>query len=206
MRVFSYVVARDYGFAPNPFWGYCTLATCKPQIRNSALAGDWVVGTGSVKYSLHENLVYAMRVTEAMTYEDYWRDPRFLQKRPVLNGSTVQWFGDNIYHRNPRTRRWMQESSHHSRDNGRPNRKNIERDTSTDRVLVSDDYVYFGRSAPRLPAQFRRIGSELWKNGAGHKCNFPETYVERIVAWIRSLDVSGCVDDPAEFAEIRQGV
>ena len=33
MKLFSYVVARDFAFAPNPFHGYCTLATCKPIIR-----------------------------------------------------------------------------------------------------------------------------------------------------------------------------
>ncbi|MFH1865797.1 MAG: hypothetical protein ABIK85_07930, partial [Candidatus Eisenbacteria bacterium] len=39
MRLFSYIVARDYGFAPNPFCGVCTLATCKPKIRESASVG-----------------------------------------------------------------------------------------------------------------------------------------------------------------------
>ena len=29
MSLFSYVVARDTGFAPNPSGGYCTLANCK---------------------------------------------------------------------------------------------------------------------------------------------------------------------------------
>ena len=47
MRLHSYVVARDYGFAPNPFFGVCTLATCKPKIRSAAKLGDWVMGTGS---------------------------------------------------------------------------------------------------------------------------------------------------------------
>ena len=47
MRLFSYVVARDYGFAPNPFFGVCTLATCKPIVRRVAAIGDWIVGTGS---------------------------------------------------------------------------------------------------------------------------------------------------------------
>ena len=46
MRLFSYVVAHDTGFSPNPFFGYCTLACCKPVIRRSAQAGDWVVGLG----------------------------------------------------------------------------------------------------------------------------------------------------------------
>ena len=47
MTIYSYVVARDYGFAPNPFYGCCTLATCKPIIRRMAQVGDWVIGTGS---------------------------------------------------------------------------------------------------------------------------------------------------------------
>ena len=44
MNLYSYVITRDYGFAPNPFWNICTLATCKPQIREHALKGDWVAG------------------------------------------------------------------------------------------------------------------------------------------------------------------
>ena len=32
-RVYMYVVDRDFGFAPNPFHGVRTLATCKPPIR-----------------------------------------------------------------------------------------------------------------------------------------------------------------------------
>ena len=46
-RIHSYVVRYDSGFAPNPFYGYCTLATCKPSIRKGADIGDWVVGSGS---------------------------------------------------------------------------------------------------------------------------------------------------------------
>ena len=45
--LFSYVVRYDSGFAPNPFHGFCTLATCKPGIRAHANVGDWVVGTAS---------------------------------------------------------------------------------------------------------------------------------------------------------------
>src|SRR5712671_5339411 len=38
MRLYSYVVARDFGFAPNPFFGVCTLATCKPDIRKGLMS------------------------------------------------------------------------------------------------------------------------------------------------------------------------
>lgn len=40
MKLFSYIVTHDAGFAPNPFWGYCTLACCKPAIRRTANVGD----------------------------------------------------------------------------------------------------------------------------------------------------------------------
>ena len=73
-KMYSYVVARDYGFAPNPFHGFCTLATCKPEIRRTAHVGDWIVGTGSKKKGRDAHVVYAMRVTEKMTFNAYWRD------------------------------------------------------------------------------------------------------------------------------------
>ena len=46
MKLYSYVMIYDTGFAPNPFWGYCTLATCKPGIRRPAEQGDWIIGSG----------------------------------------------------------------------------------------------------------------------------------------------------------------
>jgi hypothetical protein len=65
LRVFSYIVARDFGFAPNPFFGWCTLATCKLEIRRTAQIGDWVLGTGSAGSGHAGRAVYAMRVDGA---------------------------------------------------------------------------------------------------------------------------------------------
>lgn len=39
MRLFAYKMTHDTGFAPNPFWGYLTLATCKPKIREKKRRG-----------------------------------------------------------------------------------------------------------------------------------------------------------------------
>lgn len=154
MRLYTYIVARDYGFAPNPFQGYCTLATCKPQIRSCASIGDWVVGTGAkTKYDLAGYLIYAMKVDEVMKFASYWNDPRFLSKRPVMNGSLKQIYGDNIYHRFQG--RWVQADSHHSLDTGYPNPKNIKHDTKVDRLLIARKFVYFGSAAPCIPDDFR---------------------------------------------------
>ena len=85
MRLYSYIVARDFGFAPNPFHGCCTLATCKPQIRASASVGDWIIGTGAkTKYRLTAHLIYAMTVDEVITFEAYWQDVRFSRKATCL--------------------------------------------------------------------------------------------------------------------------
>src|SRR5256885_3849592 len=99
MRLFSYVIPRDYGFAPNPFYGICSLATCKPQIRDTAEVGDWILGTGSKRKGRDGYVIYAMKVEEILTFEKYWSDPRYREKRPILNGSLKQRYGDNIYHR-----------------------------------------------------------------------------------------------------------
>lgn len=68
MKLYSYVVARDYGFAPNPFYAACTLATCKPRIRKTAKPNDWVLGTGCAERKRSGTLVYAMspRITVSM--------------------------------------------------------------------------------------------------------------------------------------------
>lgn len=95
MKLYSYIVARDFGFAPNPFFKFCTLATCKPKIRKHASVGDWVIGTGAkVRYGYSGRLVYAMQVSEILDFDTYWNDERFLQKRPNLNGSLAVLYGD----------------------------------------------------------------------------------------------------------------
>ena len=45
MRLCSYVVKYDTGFAPNPFWRYCTLMGCTPNHQDiKAVKGDWIIG------------------------------------------------------------------------------------------------------------------------------------------------------------------
>jgi hypothetical protein len=143
-----------------------------------------------------------MRVTGALTFEEYWDDPRFQKKKPNLRGSRKQAFGDNIYSRNPATGRWCQADSHHSLNDGSPNPENISTDTGTDRILFSDDFVYFGGSGPKLPAQFLGYGPQHESICAvfGHKNRFPTTLVDEFVRWIRSLGESGYVGEPLDWS------
>ncbi|MDE0638248.1 MAG: hypothetical protein OXI43_20600 [Candidatus Poribacteria bacterium] len=200
MKLYSYVVARDFGFAPNPFYQFCTLGTCKPGIRNSAEVEDWIVGTGSKSRRRKGHIVFVMRVTEVMQFNNYWSDSRFKQKKPNLRGSKKQAFGDNIYYYDPATCEWHQEDSHHSFPDGKPNEKNINHDTQTDRVLISDDYIYWGGEGPQIPAKYRSFcGSDLCA-GRGYKCNFPDNMVDEFVNWVRSLEVQGYCGTPLDWS------
>jgi hypothetical protein len=198
VRLYSYVVARDFGFAPNPFYGFCTLATCKPDIRRTAQIGDWVVGTGSKSKSRDGHLVFAMRVTEAMTFDVYWTDPRFASKRPALSGSLKQAFGDNIYHRQAGA--WSLENSHHSMRDGTANPENVEHDTRTDRVLVSDHFTYWGGEGPEVPAAFRDWdGVDVCLGRQGHRCRFPDELVAQLVQWLEEMGMDGYRGKPGDW-------
>lgn len=163
MKIFSYVVSRDFGFAPNPFFGFCTLATCKPKIRKDAKVGDWIIGTNATIKKKPKHLIFAMKVEEKIAFNEYWTDPRFINKKPILSGSRKYQYGDNIYHKE--NNEWYQLPSHHSEEDGSPNQLNIKTDTQYDGVLISSFFYYFGRNSLALPHNLQSI----IKVGRGHK-------------------------------------
>lgn len=199
MRVYSYVVRLDHGFAPNPFHGVCTLATCKPKIRKFAVEGDWVMGTGSAKWNLAGRLIFAMRIGEITTFDRYWRDPRFRVKRPNLRGSLKLRFGDNIYHRTSPSAPWIQEDSRHSKDGAVVNLVNLKRDTgTTDRVLIADQFVYLGNRSQPVPSRF----ASLIMRTPGYTYSDDPAEVAALVQWFTKLDM-GKIGDPVEWKSFR---
>lgn len=205
-RIYSYVVRYDSGFAPNPFYGYCTLATCKPEIRRKTEVGDWVVGSASNDRSIRRGgyLVYAMKVTETMTFNDYAADPRFVAKKPVRTGSRKQSCGDNIYFRDALNGDWRQRDSFHSREDGQINPQHVARDTRVNRVLISDDFIYFGGMGPAFPDDLHdRDGKQLCKTGIGSSCFEDPQLVDRLVLWIRGFGYCGYQGPPQEWISLR---
>jgi len=172
MKLYSYVVKHDDGFAPNPFWGYCTLACCKPKIRKSAQVGDWVVGTGAVKNTGRDKLIFAMKVTEKLTFAQYSKDNRFKNKIPSSGRNEL--LGDNIYYQD-KDEKWIQRKAlFHQTDKERG------RDLSGKYVLVSDHYCYFGKKAIATPEEFKAV----IKKGPNHKCNFDSNFVDSFIRWL----------------------
>ena len=131
MKLYSYVMIYDTGFAPNPFWGYCTLATCKPGIRRVAKQGDWIIGCGSTSNVGTGKLIYAMKITEPpLDFENYDKDRRFQKKKPKEHRDLRYKRGDNIYFKDEMGN-WHQRLSMHCLGQ-------MKTDFGGKRVLVSD--------------------------------------------------------------------
>jgi len=190
-RIFLYTISRDYGFAPNPFGNYCTLATCKPQIREIASVGDWVVGIDSLAQGRPVRIIYAMEVTRKMTFQEYWNHMDFLYKRPVMNGSMKTMYGDNIYHEE--NDKWVQENSHHSLENGSVNMENFNKDLSSRFVLISNHFYYFGNKAPLLPHDI------VVKENISHGLRSYKYASKNIIRWIEANFRPGYNGDPIKF-------
>jgi len=166
-KVYIYVVDRDFGFAPNPFHGSCTLATCKPGIRRGAEVGDWVIGVGGTRLKATGRCIFAMCITQKLTFNEYWMSAAYLDKKPVRNGSSKMMVGDNIYHYDAIRQVWYQADSHHSHPDGSVNPQNLHRDTKADKVLISRHFFYFGREAPTIPNDV--LDTLGFKNGRNYR-------------------------------------
>jgi Nucleotide modification associated domain 2 len=198
MDVFSYVIEHDLGFAPNPFHGVCTLACCKPEIRKKAQIGDLILGMGAVRPRLSGHLCYWMWVDEILTFDEYWADPRFRRKRPVVSATTYLRYGDNIYHHEPDDPQFRQEDSFHSLPDGALSIGNRKRDTGkTDRVLIGRRFTYLGRSGIPVPESLKcfRIRSP------GHKRKFTDVQKAALLSWLEPLSLvcTGYRDQPAHW-------
>lgn len=199
MRVFSYIVARDFGFAPNPFHGFCSLADCKPVIRRVAQVGDLVIGTGGAGKGLAGGLVFAMRVSEKLTFQEFWQDPRFEGKKPNFLSGTKDAYGDNIYEPNP-DGSFTQHHSHHSLAGGATNLFNRNKDTSTNSILISDDFVYWGAAGPLVPDALRNYhGWDLCAPTQGHVSRFPLGFIELIHEWFDGTSERGVWGSPGDW-------
>lgn len=187
-RVFSYVVVHDTGFSPNPFHGLLTLACCKPQIRKTAGVGDIIVGMSSRS----ERIVYATQVAEVISFDEYWADPRYQARRPIMTSPEIVYrAGDNIYE--PLVGGYRQLPSFHSNRDGSEDAGLKRTDLSGDHVLVSERFTYWGRSGPALPEQLLFLAV-----GRGHRCHFTPEQIDTVARWFADLP-GGVLGAPAQW-------
>lgn len=182
-RLYTYIVRVDSGLAPNPFWGWCTLAVCTPNHQGSAVRpGDWIAGF-SPKGTGYR-FVYAMEVSERIHMQDYFKDSRFQAKKPKMQGNWKQRCGDNIY------------DYVHGQWVALPNPYHEgleEQDTQNPFVFVGRKYWYLGRERAVTPPQFLpMIG------GRGARVNHPPTLAEQFKVWVQSSFKAGITAMPLD--------
>lgn len=155
VRLFSYKMKDDTGFAPNPFHGILTLANCKPLIRKCKKEGDWIAGFTSKSLNGDEigkeRLIYLMKVTKKISYDEYWSNPEYELKKPRLNTNSFEdKAGDNIYKPDLENNEGYIQIGNKNHFEW-----NIKNDLSGKFVLVSDRFYYFGGKPIEVPDDFR---------------------------------------------------
>lgn len=182
MRVYLYILAADGGFAPNPFFNWCSLACCKPAIRRRAKPGDWVVGL-TAKSDDHR-LAYAMRVDQALTFSQYWADPRFERKRPRRDkcASRQERHGDNCYEPTGRYGFRQLPGDHYDNANGRENLRAKRCDLGGKRVLVANRFSYFGAEAISIPEHL-----DFPRPARYNRVLLPGPAQRALIEWLESL-------------------
>jgi hypothetical protein len=166
-------MTSDTGFAPNPYYGYCTLAACTPNHRPYRIdPGDWILGTTTADEG--NKLIYAMCVSEVMDHDAYFNDARFENKKPKMNRSRHGRCGDNIYHRDSRGN-WVSEACvHHLGDAA------LDRDTRYSRVYIADMFYYFGENMIDIPGFLRFV----LHSTQGLKYVRDADQVQQFIAWL----------------------
>lgn len=200
MHLFSYRVEHDFGLAPNPFGGIISFAVCRGDIRSNKFMqiGDWLVGTGSVSMKNEGRLIYAMKVEEIISFDEYWNDPRFQYKKPYLKGTLVQMYGDNFYH--TVDERMVQEPSAHSNPDLEQRIKLYNKDVKGKRVLLSKTFYYFGDNCPLIPTELQTICS----SGRAYKYKkITEKQIKSFVSWLESNYTVGIHGDPCNWKEFK---
>ena len=152
MRLFSYKLLHDTGFAPNPFHGLCTLATCKPGMRLTKQVGDWIAGFTSTGLNGDpvgsERLIYLMQVSEKLGLAEYHRTRAYKAKIPRPGaGRCVDRAGDNIY--------YLEAGQIHQVENPNHSLEDMEKDTGGEFVLIGKRFYYFGSKPLMVPAGVR---------------------------------------------------
>lgn len=175
MKIYAYIMTHDYGFAPNPYHGFLTLATCKPQIRRSKNLhlGDWIIGISSKHNLGRDRLLYAAKIDEIVPLKNYSTNGKFDVKKP---GKTkIDKCGDNIYYLDI-NKNWQQ------MPNGYHGGNEQERDLSGENVLIANEFWYFGEKAPVISSDLQKIISN-----ARLKCLYDEALINDFIVWINTF-------------------
>lgn len=189
-KLCTYIVQGDTGLAPNPYWGYCTLAVCTPNHQGTRLRkGDYIIGF--LSKARRYRLVHCMEVKEVANLDDYYRDPRFERKKPNLRGDWKERCGDNFYSK-ALDGTWIQHRNRFHLD-----ARLKDQDTKYARVFISKRFWYRGRTAEGVPREFFSL-----IGGRGARVNHDRELAEGLVSWVQNTYEEGIAGLPNDNPDL----
>jgi hypothetical protein len=146
--------------------------------------GDWLVGISS---KIDDNrLVYAMRISQSLSMDEYFHDTRFEKKKPKLNGSAIEQCGDNFYYR--QEAEWKRlPSPFHNEPHDR------EKDPGCP-VFISDHFYYFGDRRVTVPDDLLGV-TRVVRGIKYHEA----ALVDRFVTWLEANYKPGRLGKPLDM-------
>ncbi len=207
-RLFCYKMTHDTGFAPNPFHGMLTLATCKPDIRKSKKIGDWIVGFTSKKVNERrveeKRLIYLMQVTDKITFAEYWDDLKYKCKKANMNsGEYIEKVGDNIYMplvicpdiNDPDN--FVQVGTKYHKKEG-----DAKKDLKGEYVLISKNFYYFGGHPFDIDTLSNNVTLRIpeMKAPYGWETKDPEI-VKRFITYVHDKYKEGVINFPHNWSD-----
>ena len=177
MKILTYRMTYDTGFAPNPFHGVLTLATCTPNHKRAELEkGDYIVGIESnalmeqrkskgLCKEKNNLLIFVGEASEILSLNDYFNDLRFKKKKYKKNKCWILRRGDNIYYEDGGMWKWLRGHDHDDKSitffhrNSldhlyKTNRHVIYKDIYGNRVFICHRFTYFGDKCEEFDKRF----------------------------------------------------
>jgi hypothetical protein len=184
-KVYIYKITADDGIAPCPYGGMLTLGICKPAIRRTAQAGDYLVGVGSnVWYP--GKLIYVAQVDHPIPGPDYYlKGGRYWQRLDCI----YKHLGGGRY-------RWLNRSGRRVHDPRRmPDQMNRDvgwcRGKSNAVVLPSRRFVYFGQDRADHSQGIWRRFPDAWnvvrRLQQSHLVNHPPAFAEQMIEFCEDI-------------------
>ena len=155
-----------------------------------AAVGDWIMGTNSVARG--RRLVFSMKISEVLHFDEYYNDSRFKKKKPNIIGNWRERVGDNMYYKD--NGEWKQHTTIYHRDP-----EIVEKDLKHPFVFISNEFYYFGDKAVEIPAKFQDL---VWKR-QGCKSIHPPEIVKAFLTWLQKSLKPGVLGNPADNDETK---
>jgi hypothetical protein len=149
---------------------------------------------------IHPQVIYWMRVSEALSFDEYWNDARFAAKHPQIPGPKMRMVGDRTYRHEVGSDRWLFDlSMHYLPPAAQGAGGHVARDTAVDRILLGDAFTYWGDTGPKVPDPL--LG--LFPNPRGQKKPPAGPLLTELHQLIDLDNPLGVVGDPADWNNTR---